>query len=186
MRFREPWVKVGILRIPMPRIPISSGILVAVAAALALGFAFGQDGGSFSQPAFQAREKIDSLRRHLDRSLFSSAEQEAWKACIRGKREFLEAARKRDTAFAGVDSLLRRAKMARTSPQDPEVAKLLERKFLLEKDLENRYLASETGRRCLEIEGKRRTRIGKAMEKNADYRRWKKLAEPLEAPPEPI
>jgi hypothetical protein len=131
----------------------------------------------------QARQKIDSLRRHFDRTIFPAAEQEAWKQCVRGKREFLDAGRKSDTAFARVDSSLRQAKSTRLSPGSPEVARLLERKFLLEKGLEDRYQASVDGRRCSELEGKRRTQVEKALESRPEYRRLKAAASAAQSDP---
>lgn len=153
--------------------------------ALAAGFALAVPPPDLS-PAM-AREKMDSLRRHLDSHIFSASEQKDWRQCQSGKRDFLQTGRKADPAFAEVDSLLKASKLARRNPSDPDVARLLEKKFLLENGLEQRWLASPQGKGCGRIETNRRNRLEKSLENNPDYRKWKKISEVTpETPPAPI
>ena len=129
---------------------------------------------------FQAREKMDSLQRETEKRIFPVAEQKTWRQCIRGKREFLEKGRKSDPAFAENDTLVRKAKLSRVSPEDPEVRKLMERKFLLEKSLEDRYQATPDGGRCREVEDGRRKKLQAALGADPEYLKWKRRAEPAE------
>ncbi len=136
--------------------------------------------------AFQARGKMDSLREQLDRAIFPPAEKKAWRDCIRGKSEFLAQGRKSDPAFAEVDSLIKRAKVAHADPEDPAVLALMERKYSLEQGLENGWNAAAKGKNCLAIEEKRRRKLESMLDSNPEYRKWKKVAEPAENPPNPI
>jgi hypothetical protein len=134
-----------------------------------------------------AREKMDSLRRSLDAKIFTPQEQKFWRECMKEKQKFLTAERKADRNFAEVDTLLRQAKISHRDPDDPDIARLLEKKFLLENGLEQRWLASARGKSCGDMESKRRNMLDATLEKDPDYRKWKKISEsPAESKPEPI
>ncbi len=145
---------------------------------LTLSFAQGHS-KALGKPPLPAQEKIDSLKRYLDQTLYSSVEQEFWKTCMREKQTFLQAERRLDSTFSQVDTQLRKAKIARLSPDSRDVQVLLERKFLLENNLEKRYLASADGHRCTDMTAKRKAKADQALEQNADYRRWKRQVDSL-------
>jgi len=134
-----------------------------------------------------AREKMDSLRRHLDAKIFSPPEQKSWRTCMKGKQTFLITGRNSDRNFSEVDSLLKVSKLSHRDPGDPDIARLLEKKFLLENGLEQQWLVSARGKSCGDMETKRRNTLDAALEKDPDFRTWKKISESQgEAKPDPI
>ncbi len=147
-------------------------ILVATACV----WAFGQSSPTRETVA-QARQKMDSLKMAYAHSAFSPDEQKDWRDCLRAKREFLARSRKSNPDFARVDSLLRDAELGSAGPDDPQVEKLMERKYGLEQQLEDAWRAQTDGKRCLDVEDRRGRKLQAALEANADYRRWQQVTE---------
>lgn len=125
----------------------------------------------------QAQASLDSLRRVITKQILSDAEKKAIRICEREKMEFLNTCRVSDSANAQITKQLNEAKMSSSSPNDPAIQLLLEKKFNLEKKCDEKYQALLKAKTCMAQEAKRQKVLELSLTKNKEYQALKKKAE---------
>lgn len=162
-----------VIKAPLGRMGLAAATLMAVsflaAAAGAQPMPSPQDPGLLNS--------LDSLKREITRRILSDAEKKEIRSCDREKSQFLKQCRASDTANAEVDRKITDAKLNGADPNDPAVAALMERKFVLEKACDDRFTATPRGKQCLAGEGKRRKALDKALLKDKQYQALLKKSE---------
>jgi hypothetical protein len=112
----------------------------------------------------------DSLERALRQRSVTEPEKRRLTQCIRTKRAYLTEKRAANPEVARTDSALRALKLKGLNPDHPDAARLMERKYSLEKGFEDGWLATAEGKRCGEIEAARQRRGDSAVAADPEYR----------------
>ncbi len=125
--------------------------------------------------------RLDSLRRVIQRRILSDQEKKDIRACDREKTKFLKDCRS-DSAYARVDRDLNDAKLHGADMNDPSVQALMEKKFAAEKACDDRYAAQPRAKQCLAGEEKRRKALEKALKADKEYQSLLKKSQPKSPP----
>ena len=129
-----------------------------------------------------ARAKIDSLRNALEKTVYPEKQQKAWSECGTHKLDFIAKNRKTDRPFRKADSLLHITKINNIPPSDPGVQELMGQKFVLQQKWEQKYRLSLEGKRCIDLETRRKQQLDSAVAAHPDFPAWKRLIEPANPP----
>ena len=163
-------------------------LILPLLTALGISLAFSQSPAPPATPPVAvdsvaiARAKIDSLRNALEKSIYPEKQQKAWSECGAHKLDFIAKNRKTDRPFRKADSLLHITKINKIPPTDPQVQGLMQQKFVLQQKWEQKYRLSPEGKRCIDLEARRKHQLDSAVAAHPDYPAWKRLIEPASSP----
>lgn len=114
--------------------------------------------------------RLDSLRFALKRRLLTDEEKKVLGRCARHRDSLLRAWRRAEPGSSDLHRALEEAKRENASPEDPKVLALLERKFALEKKLEDRYGRLPAAKGCREAEAALQKRVEAEVRRHPLYR----------------
>ncbi len=118
---------------------------------------------------WQLGRKMDSLEKIIVKPLYTAQVMQEKRECDLGKSQFISDLRGNDEEHKVLSEKLFKLKQGHTDMHDPQVEKLMQRKFELESLWQHAYENTESGKKCLQFAEGINKRRESLLKKSKEY-----------------